>query len=92
MEQAKARWAESVRDQAGRENCDDTFKADEMASGLAVELSAALGSARCLVLPTAVTRPPNLNGRSQSAPAAQRARARMSADGRLFPFAITPES
>ena len=44
--QAKPRRAESVRDQAGRENCDDTFKADEMASGLAVELSAALGSAR----------------------------------------------
>jgi hypothetical protein len=63
--QAKARWAELVRDQAGRENCDYTFRADVMASGLTVDLSAALGNAQCPVLPTAVIRPPNLNGRSQ---------------------------
>jgi hypothetical protein len=73
--QAKARWAELVREQAGRENCDYTFRADVMASGLTVELSAALGSARCPVLPTAVIRPPNLNGRGQSAPTAQPTRA-----------------
>jgi len=41
--QAKARWAESVQNQARRENCDDTFKADVMASGLTVELSARTG-------------------------------------------------
>ena len=68
LRQPKARWVELVRDQAGRDNCDDTFRADVMASGLTVELSAALGSARCPVLPAAVIRPPNLNGRSQSVP------------------------
>ena len=75
LRQPKARWVELVRDQAGRDNCDDTFRADVMASGLTVELSAALGSARCPVLPAAVIRPPNLNGRSQSEADVQSARA-----------------